>query len=476
MGTTPSVNLNIHSEMNMNYFCIQMGYTDRFRLILAPEEIIQATQSVLSTTWQVEDIHRSVGFIEFKLVGRPWYTTGEDNLKVKYFICSILSKYYTYGWHLKASSDLQRSGSDANVLFFHKEQPIQTSIICLSLNATDKIRILAPENIYPLIKQAVANSWPLGIQREQMFGLSYELKLNGNPWTDWARDSTESFAIPIMICDIMQILFRNGWIYTGAIDSGQTQSSLNALYFRYAPDQISQSDLKNTSFFALSLNKTDRIRLHRATPDLISIMTNTSYGVPSLWQAGIQLQSMLNNALEFKLKGNPWLSNSNEAVEARRLINNLFNLLSRYGWNLYGTCDLTKHLSNKSTFFFRSKPIEPKSLINFCVSLNETDKLRLIDSDMGLIEQVRSAVNLGWPKGIQNETDYYGSWQFKLIGNPFSCFGSDRIYTCVMMILVLNNIEKRGYKLLCSADVSGKYFSSEDDSYPLDLHTWFFEN
>ena len=95
---------------------------------------------------------------------------------------------------------------------------------------------------------------------------------------------------------------------------------------------------------------------------------------------------------------------------------------------------------------------------------------------MGLIEQVRSAVNLGWPKGIQNETDYYGSWQFKLIGNPFSCFGSDRIYTCVMMILVLNNIEKRGYKLLCSADVSGKYFSSEDDSYPLDLHTWFFEN
>lgn len=478
MGVTPSVDLtNVLLEPNMNYFSIQMGYTDRFRLILAPENVVQATQEVLSQTWRIEDAHRVPGFVEFKLVGRPWYTVGEENLEVKYFISALLQKFYSLGWHLKASSDLQRSGSDTNVLIFHNEAPINTSVICLSLNSTDKIRVLSPSNLYPLIKEAVMRTWPRGIQREKMFGLSYELKLAGNPWIDWSRDSDDSYNIPIMICELMNVLFKHGWIFVSAIDSGKTQQSLNALYFRLAqPNEISENDLKNTSFFALSLNKTDRIRLHRASRDLIQIMNNSSYGVPRLWRQGIQHETIINGALEFKLKGNPWLSNLDEAVESRRLLNNIFNLLSRYGWNLYATCDLTKHLGNKSTFFFRSKPIDPKSLLNFCVSLNESDKIRLIDSDMSLIEQVRLAINKGWLRGIQNESDYYGSWQFKLRGNPFSCFGSDHIYACVLMCLILNNIEKRGFRLLCSADVSGKYISTNNGSCALDLHTWFFKN
>ncbi len=143
---------------------------------------------------------------------------------------------------------------------------------------------------------------------------------------------------------------------------------------------------------------------------------------------GIQEQCLINNALEFKLKGNPWLSNQYEAVESRRLISNIFNLLSRYGWNLYATCDLTKHMSNKSTFFFRTKPIEPKSIRNFCVSLNESDKMRLIDSDSSLVEQVRMAICEGWDRGIHNESDYYSSHQFKLRGFPFASYGSDHIY------------------------------------------------
>ena len=107
------------------------------------------------------------------------------------------------------------------------------------------------------------------------------------------------------------------------------------------------------------------------------------------------------------LRGNPWYADGYETVESRRLLNNIFNLLKRYGWYLYGTCDLTKHLSNKSTFFFRSTPVEPKHLVNFCVSLNETDKIRLIDHTHGLEQQVRMAIQQAWPKGIQKELDYF---------------------------------------------------------------------
>lgn len=476
MGVTPSVDLNIQYARQLNYFAVQMGYVDRFRLILAPEEIVNATELVLRSTWPIQKIYKKVGFVEFKLEGRPWYTIGEENLNVKYFMCSILQNYYGLGWYLKASTDMQRNSSDTNVLFFHKEIPSATSVICVSLNSHDKMRILGPENVYQLVRQSVASTWPRGIQREQKFGMSYEIKLHGYPWTDWARDSTESFAIPIMMCEIMSNLFRNGWVFAAAIDTGKSQQSLNALYFRYAPETISESELKNTNFFALSLNKSDRLRLHRATPDLVSIMTSASYGVPSLWLAGIQEQCLINNALEFKLKGNPWLSNQYEAVESRRLISNIFNLLSRYGWNLYATCDLTKHMSNKSTFFFRTKPIEPKSIRNFCVSLNESDKMRLIDSDSSLVEQVRMAICEGWDRGIHNESDYYSSHQFKLRGFPFASYGSDHIYACVMMTFVLNAIEMKGFRLLCSADVSGKYVSNDNNHHTLDLHSWFFQN
>ena len=64
------------------------------------------------------------------------------------------------GWHLKASTDMQRNSSDTNVLFFHKENPSATSVICVSLNSHDKMRILGPESVYQIIKQSVALTWP----------------------------------------------------------------------------------------------------------------------------------------------------------------------------------------------------------------------------------------------------------------------------------------------------------------------------
>ncbi|CAF0775027.1 unnamed protein product [Brachionus calyciflorus] len=476
MGGTPSVNLGYHEQICQNYFSVQMSGSDRFRLILAPEDIKNITRNVLNSIWLIQKEESQLGFIEFKLQGTPWYSSGEDDLNVKYFLCSLLQAYYQQGWFLKASTDLERQSSETDVLFFQKNIPIKTSVICLSLNSTDKIRVLAPENIYPLIKHSVVTSWPKGIQRERMFDKSYEIKLYGNPWTDWSRDSSESFDIPILILELMRNLFRNGWEFLGAIDSGKRQTSLNALYFRYAPDEINKNDIENTRFFAMSLNKSDRVRLHRADEDLKSLLTNPNYGMQSLWQKGIQNQKIVNNAYEFKLSGNPWDSSGDEAVESRRLLNDLFNLFSRYGWSLYGTCDLTKSETNKSTFFFRTKPIEPKHLVNFCVSLNETDKIRLIGGNPSLTQEVKEAILQGWQKGIQEESNYYGSDQIKLRGYPFSTTGADKVYTCVMMTLILNNLEKKGFKLLCSADVSQKYYSDDNNRYPVDLHSWFFEN
>ncbi len=479
MGITPSVDLSYQTQICVDYFAIQMGHTDRFRLIIAPQEVITATRSILSSLLPIDDEYTSPGFIEFKLKGRPWYTLGEKNLNTKYFMCSLLQEYYRIGWSLKTALDLERSGSDSDVLIFQKSQPSMTSVICLSLNSTDRIRVLAPENVYGLIRQIIIQSWPNGIQDEGVFDKSYEFKLKGNPWMAWSENSSDSINSPALICQIMSSLFKNQWKFISAIDTGKNQTSLNALYFYYETEKVDHNELMNTSFFALSLNKSDRIRVHSATNELISLFSNESYGVPNLWKAGIQKTTLINSStLEFKLKGNPWLNYGAEAVESKKFLNNILNLLSRSGFRLYGVCDLTKHVSNKSTFIFRSKPVEPRTFFNFCVSLNEYDKIRIIDSDPSIVDQVRLAVQQGWPKGIQKESDYKGSFQLKLNGYPFQCLGEDKIHACVLMMLVLKYIEQKGFKFLCNADVSGKYHTDSEShqSYSVDLDACFFEN
>ena len=103
--------------------------------------------------------------------------------------------------------------------------------------------------------------------------------------------------------------------------------------------------------------------------------------------------------------------------------------------------------------------------------MNESDKLRLIGGDKNfLADSIRSAIVNGWPHGIKNEKNYYDSLQFKLKGNPFESYGADYIQTAIMLTYILHNITSKGFKVLCSADVSAK--CNEDQ--PLDLHAIFF--
>ena len=172
------------------------------------------------------------------------------------------------------------------------------------------------------------------------------------------------------------------------------------------------------------------------------------------------------------------MSSGEEAVDSRRLVNVILNMLRKYGWQVYAVCDLSKHVSNKSTFFFRYNPDGVKQTIqNICLSLNETDKLRLIDGDQSGVDYLRAAIMGGWPQGIQNEMVYNSSYQFKLNGYPFQCMSTNQVYTTVMMMLILNGMQSLGYNLIASADVSSKYVSGNEhhDSYSVDLHSWFFE-
>jgi hypothetical protein len=95
-------------------------------------------------------------------------------------------------------------------------------------------------------------------------------------------------------------------------------------------------------------------------------------------------------------------------------------------------------IRDKSTFFFRYNQTVPKRTV--CVSLSGSDKVSLIGDNHNVINVIRNC----WAAGIQEEFDYYNSWQFKLKGNPWTEGGSSSIYACFMMLSILSGIESFG--------------------------------
>lgn len=465
MGNSTS-SLGFPTHNNLEVFAIQMDRSDKLRLVLAPQYMTDLTVATISSTWPIQDVNANQGFTEIKLSGAPWYNIGEGDLSVKFFICTLLQKYAEQGWHLRITSDLNRSDDDLSVLFFEKREPvINPSIICLSLNAWDKLRVLGPETITNLLRNVITNSWRDGIQREEPKGVGYEFKLSGNPWS-WERKDT-----PILMNEILMALFANGWNLLGGIDTARRSSGLNALYFQFSSDKYTEEEKATSRFFSMSLKGSDRIRLHQNGPDLVEIFRQI---LPQSWHKGLQSEQPIPeyNAHEFKLSGWPWQSHGNDAVESRFLINQIFTSLAKYGWELYGTFDISKSQSKKSTFFFRST--QPRDAYNFCLSLNSWDKFRVINGDQTVVDSVRNGLIEGWHRGISREENYGRSYQFKLHGQPFSTIMSaEKVHFVYAMLMILQRMKALGLKVISSADTSAKH---DDDHNSKDLNSFFLSN
>ena len=470
MGVTPSVQLNV--PQSFSHFSLTFGHTDRLRLIMAPQEIKNATDDALLKFWPLQDKNEQPGFIEYKLKGTPFSPNQELDKNVKYLICILLKEYYSLGWHFRVSSDLQRLGSSSDVLIFERLPPLSTFVICLSLNSSDKIRVFAPEEVISSVRNAIIAIWSLGIQKEERFNNGYEFKLKGNPWGGWSADNDETYISANLINYILQVLYNQGWSFIGAIKSGGRQQDLNALYFRFDPELQERNKLQEPSrFFALSLNRNDRIRLINAPNDLANAIKTA---IMQAWPKGVQEEMIIGTTYEIKIKGNPWWCDAEETVYSRQLVSNIFKLLRQYSWNFYATCELSYHLNSKGVFFFRYDSTTNINLRPLCISLNESDKIRVIDANQNHVNAVVDAIAVAWPKGMQDQSLYAGASQFKLRGNPFSGSSSNLIYASAVMMYIFANLKSQGAIFQCSASVSGKYHQDKHGSYPIDLSSWFF--
>jgi hypothetical protein len=95
------------------------------------------------------------------------------------------------------------------------------------------------------------------------------------------------------------------------------------------------------------------------------------------------------------------------------------------------------------------------------LSLNESDKLRLIKFPQAEVQAVRAAIKKSWPKGIQDERDYYGAHEFKLKGYPWEGQGSEAVPSRLLTCSVLEALWNMGWVLQAATDISKKQLDKD---------------
>jgi len=72
-----------------------------------------------------------------------------------------------------------------------------------------------------------------------------------------------------------------------------------------------------------------------------------------------------------------------------------------------------------------------------CLTLNWTDRLRLIRFPQAIINFVRQAILTSWHRGLQNEKVYAGAYEFKLSGNPWVGYAVEAVESRIMMYVLI---------------------------------------
>ncbi|KFH66336.1 hypothetical protein MVEG_08435 [Podila verticillata NRRL 6337] len=94
------------------------------------------------------------------------------------------------------------------------------------------------------------------------------------------------------------------------------------------------------------------------------------------------------------------------------------------------------------------------------ITLNESDKIRLIATQPELVQAVRQAIHSGWGK-IQRERDYAGTHEFKLDGYPWHGDGKQSVMCRRLLTHLLRSMAAHGWNLIQAVDMSKKQMDKD---------------
>jgi hypothetical protein len=229
-----------------------------------------------------------------------------------------------------------------------------------------------------------------------------------------------------------------------------------------------------SQFASISLHQSDRIRFLQFPAEHTAAIRSV---VARNWPFGIQAERPYGGSHEIKLRGNPWSGQGSDAIPARIMMRELFAYLFSVGWIIHQTVDLSKKKFDKDTIVFRKQPTAPPSSSWIALSFNQADRLRLIGASTELIAAFRTMLlgmkmhqSSGWKDQAMN------AWEFKINGYPWMPSGEETMTMRLLVLRMLETLEKNGWSLYVSVDQNNGPSNSDtnetDSWYCVRAHDW----
>jgi hypothetical protein len=115
------------------------------------------------------------------------------------------------------------------------------------------------------------------------------------------------------------------------------------------------SPISHSTFASISLNSTDKVRLHQFPP---SIRQPIAKQIRDSWPPGIQAEHVYaKHAYEYKLRGTPF-GTGRMGLGSRRLIRDVLAYLYARGWVLVTPLSHRRHAGSKDSLVFRQRRVE----------------------------------------------------------------------------------------------------------------------
>ncbi|XP_068751085.1 uncharacterized protein [Montipora capricornis] len=329
------------------------------------------------------------------------------------------------------------------------QKPLGFEYMCIAVRSLDKLRIvLGGDYEISIMRQVIQETWPKGIQEEtfRMNGV-HEFKLKGFPFSS-GSSSSNAIACRRMVERILHRLYRDGWKLQMSSNLTQTED-MTTWFFRKVP----VASFPSKPFLVVGLSSYDSLMIMNASMDLHQLFKNA---IEKSWPKGIQKWTYENDVLVVKLKGYAWRPDGEDTVHSRVLINTIIADLFQQQWKLYGNSNFK---SDANTFFFEHDPNLPvgqPSPMQFVISFNSHDLLRVIGAPENLISAVRNTIQGHWVRGIQRESSYAGSWEFKLKGTPWWADGQEAVESRYLVLKVMESLQAYGWSPIAAIDSSRK--------------------
>ena len=302
----------------------------------------------------------------------------------------------------------------------------------------NKLRLLlAPNSIVNATKDVLNIAWPIRSINE---GTGYtEFNLGKRPFNGSYKDETD---FQYLMCALFRDYYKLGWHFQFSTQLQRRRCKSSTIIFE-------KKNLISTYIMAISLYNNNLIKI-MGPNDIFNLLKTV---VVAHWPKGIKRERQMGQFFELKLRFDPWSAQEPQTYFSVSMMNTVMKTLYNNGWVNIGAVKIGKRRTDLNALYFRfDRDLREKNLAGiqnnfFAMSLNKSDKIRIVNASLEIINWIRTGIDVNWPKGIVSEKIRYDSYEFTLRGDPFWCDGLETVESRMIISGILSNLKQKSWSI-----------------------------